>query len=67
MTAVTDNRNDHLLIFSIASENVLEAVAQVVKVSVLADLGLENARFHALSRLRARQVEAAFIRKFIEA
>lgn len=59
MTAVTDNRNDHLLIFSIASENVLEAVAQVVKVSVLADLGLENARLHALSRLRARQVEAA--------
>jgi len=43
MAAVTDDGNDNLPIFLVVSKNLLETVAQVVEVNVLAHLRLKDA------------------------
>mmetsp|Transcript_18895 Transcript_18895/g.25620 ORF Transcript_18895/g.25620 Transcript_18895/m.25620 type:complete len:84 (-) Transcript_18895:955-1206(-) len=40
VAAVTDDRNDHLAVFFVVRENLLEAIAEVVEVDVLTHLRL---------------------------
>ena len=68
MAAVTDDGNDHLPIFLVVSKNLLEPVAQVVEVNVLADLRLKDAWLHLRGSARAREslVEAVATRLILK-
>jgi len=46
MATVTDDGNDQFTIFLVIAENLLEAIAQVVKVFFITNRGLKDARLH---------------------
>ena len=54
VASVTDDRHDKFSVFLIVGEDAFEAVAQVVELSVLRDLRLEDAWDHVCRRHRPR-------------
>ena len=53
VSSVTDDGHDDLSVFFVVSKNSFEAIAQVVEVRALRDLGLEQARLNGRGGLRA--------------